>query len=87
MTYNDNLTASDLVEIATPWINASEGALYLEFFLYANAGIYGGGPYSHYSRDTSRSEAYYILYQNDLLGHTIEKVSDIPIAWLTVVYQ
>ncbi len=87
MTYHDNLTASDLVEIATPWINASEGSLYLEFFVYANAGIYGGGPYSYYSRDTSRSEAYYIIYQNDLLGHTVEKVSDIPIAWLTVVYQ
>lgn len=88
MTYKDNLAGQNLAEIETPWISVNiyedVAMVYMEFDVYA--GNYGGA-YSRYTYDPSRSETYYIVYQNDLLGHTVEKVSDIPIAWLTVQLQ
>ena len=81
MTSKANLVGTYLAEIQTPWISASPGQLYLEFYTYA--GNFGGA-YSFYRRDVSRSETHYTVYQNDYLGHTIEMLSDIPIAQLTV---
>lgn len=71
---------TELAQVQTPGFYASEGALYLEFYVYAGQ---FGGAYSLYSRDTSGSGSY-TVFQDDDAEHTLQRLSDIPVAWLTV---